>query len=128
MDEITLIDPLGYDLSETILIDGRLYYAKHHVCQTCGESECVQYWVEGNGVAKCELPVLNDVMIYGKLFGRCLLCRIPDPNNRYFYQPRLDIFRLEEEGRPFSISMNLYDPNRDSIVSDSTLIEWSKIR
>ncbi len=128
MDEITLINPNGYDLKGTILINNRLHYAKHHVCQTCGVSECVQYWTEGNGVARCESPVLGDAMIYGKLFGRCLECRIPDPDKEYFYQPRLDIFGIEDGGRPFKLSLNLYDPNRDQIISDSTLIEWSKIR
>ena len=127
MDEITLIDPRGRDLKETILIGGRLYYAKHQVCQECGNSECVQYFVEGNGVAKCELPIPNDVMIYGKLFGRCLNCRFEDPGTTYYYRPRFDLFQLGE-GEYTGPRMDRYDPNRDSIISDSTLIEWSKIR
>ena len=128
MDEITLIDPSGYDLSETVLIDHRLYYAKHDACQLCGDSVCVQYWVEGNGVAKCDIQVLNDVMIYGKLFGRCRECRIEDSERSYYYQPRLDIFPIDERGREFSgIKMYRYDPNRDSIVSDTTFIEWIEI-
>jgi hypothetical protein len=127
MDEITLMNPSGYDLSETILIDYRLYYAKHHACQTCGDSECVQYWVEGNGVSKCDIPLLNDVLIYGKLFGRCKDCKIEDPKKTYFYRPRFDLFPIvnAEYGSPM---MNRYDPNRDYIISDSTSMEWSKIR
>jgi len=128
MDEITLMDPSGYDLSETILIDYRLYYAKHDVCQLCGDETCVQFWTEGNGVAKCDIPVLNDVMIYGKLFGRCKECRIEDSGRSYYYQPRLDLFPINEREREFSgIRMYRYDPNRDSIVSDTTFIEWIEI-
>lgn len=128
MEEITLIDPRGYDLKETIIINYRLYYAKHHSCQICGNNECVQYWVEGNGVAKCDIPVLNDVMIYGKLFGRCIECRIENPGIFSFYHPRIDLFELADgEYRP-NLGMTRYDPNRDHIVSDSTLIEWDKIR
>jgi hypothetical protein len=128
MEEMTLLDPEGYDLSETILIDYRLYYAKHGVCQLCGDETCVQYWVEGNGVSKCDTPLLNDVMIYGKLFGRCKDCRIENSERSYYYQPRLDLFPLDERAREFSgIKMYRYDPNRDSIVSDTTFIEWVKI-
>jgi len=125
MEEITLIDPRGYDLKETIVISYRLYYAKHHSCQICGNNECVQYWVEGNGVAKCDIPVLDDVMIYGKLFGRCIDCRIENPSSTSFYRPRIDLFTLNEY---VGSKMDRYDPNRDHIVSDSTLIEWDKIR
>jgi hypothetical protein len=127
MDEITLIDPRGQDLSETILIDCRLYYAKHKECQLCGDPVCVQYWVESNGVAQCELPILNDVMIYGKLFGRCLECRIEDPAILNFYRPRLNLFPLNT-GEYGGLRIDMYDPNRDSIISDSKLIEWSKIK
>jgi hypothetical protein len=127
MDEITLLDPRGYDLKETILIEYKLYYAKHHVCQLCGGSECVQYWVEGNGVDKSDLPVLNDVMIYGKLFGRCIECRIENPEILAFYRPRIDLFPLEENEYS-GLRMDRYDPNRDHIVTDSTLIEWDKIK
>jgi len=127
MDEITLLDPRGYDLKETILIEYKLYYAKHHVCQLCGGSECVQYWVEGNGVDKCDLPVLNDVMIYGKLFGRCIECRIENPEILTFYRPRIDLFPLEQNEYS-GLRMDRYDPNRDHIVTDSTLIEWDKIK
>lgn len=128
MDEITLMDPRGYDLSETILIDYRLYYAKHHVCQLCGDETCVQYWTEGNGVSRCDIPVLNDVMIYGKLFGRCIDCRIENRERSYYYQPRFDVFPISEREREFSgIKAYRYDPDRDSIVSDSTFIEWIKI-
>jgi hypothetical protein len=127
MDEITLIDSRGWDLSETIPIDGRLYYAKHKECQLCGDPDCIQYWVEGNGVAKCELPILNDVMIYGKLFGRCLECRIEDPTILYFYRPRFDLFLLNTE-KNLALRMDRYDPNRDSIISDLLSIRWDKIK
>jgi hypothetical protein len=121
------LDPRGYDLKETILIEYKLYYAKHHVCQLCGGSECVQYWVEGSGVDKCDLPVLNDVMIYGKLFGRCIECRIENPEILAFYRPRIDLFPLEQNEYS-GLRMDRYDPNRDHIVTDSTLIEWDKIK
>lgn len=127
MNEITLIDPRGYDLKETILLDYKLYYAKHHVCQICGRPECVQYWVEGNGVDKCDLPILNDVMVYGKLFGRCMDCRIENPEMLVFYRPRMDLFGLDQNEYS-GISTNRYDPNRDHIVLDFTLLQWNKIK
>jgi hypothetical protein len=127
MNEITLIDPRGYDLKETIIINHRLYYAKHLLCQLCGGSECVQYWVEGNGVAKCDIPVPNNVMLYGKLFGRCINCRIEDPAIYSFHRPRIDLFTLESNEYT-GPRINRYDPNRDHIISDSSLIEWDKIR
>ena len=127
MDEITLVDPRGYDLKETILIAHKLYYAKHHICQLCGGSDCVQYWAEGNGVDKCDLPVPNDAMIYGKLFGRCMDCRIENPEVLSFYRPRIDLFPLEQNEYS-GPRMDRYDPNRDQIISDSTLLQWDKIR
>ena len=126
MNEITLIDPDGYDLSETILIDYRLYHAKHQVCQLCGDESCVQYWTKGNGVSESDSGVLSDTMIHGKLFGRCQKCRIEYPSMVCFFRPRLDLFPLDDLGFP-GLSVDIYDPNRDSIVSDSSLIEWIKI-